>query len=299
LGCIAVNRTSSSATSDANGWEFSSHFVNVGDLQLHYLDARRGDALEPKRTALMIHGMTSHADSWRGVIPWMNAIDRCVCPDLRGHGESEWTRDGYWIHDYADDMVKLLDELGVASIDVIGGSFGARVAMVLAPRLAALRSVSFVDAGPEVDVDAARRASATRSSNRSVRAFRDEEDIVEFWAREHPTWDRAALRIRAQTMYYRNWVGKLVSRGDPEVAWLFGPAGLREVDDMWRGLRETTAPCLVIRAKSSYLLNEDVAQRMCEAAPNSTFREIDCSHYIIYERPETLANVLDEFLRTT
>jgi len=96
-------------------------------------------------------------------------------------------------------MVKLLDELGVASIDVIGGSFGARVAMVLAPRLAALRSVSFVDAGPEVDVDAARRASATRSSNRSVRAFRDEEDIVEFWAREHPTWDRAALRVRAQT----------------------------------------------------------------------------------------------------
>src|SRR5438105_4718876 len=136
-----------------NAWTCDEDDVVVGGLRLHYLDARLRDP-DPSavgRTLVMLHGMTSHGDAWRPVIAGLTAVGRVICPDLRGHGLSDWTTEGYWLSDYADDVIGLLDALAVDEVELVGQSLGARVSMVLAGRLGRrLKTMTLCDTGPEV-----------------------------------------------------------------------------------------------------------------------------------------------------
>jgi pimeloyl-ACP methyl ester carboxylesterase len=248
------------------------------------------------RVALMVHSLTSHAHSWLPVISRM-AAGRFVCPDLRGHGFSDWARDGYWLADYARDLAGLCAMLPVAEIDLIAPSLGARVAMLLAPQLGRrLRSLVLLDGAPSISATAAAKVGAIRSTTTNRTAFRDEPDVTSFWAATHPDWDAEALAVRARYMYRRNWAGLLVSVNDPETAFLFGRAASVEQDDVWAALRGTTAPVTVVRARDSYFTDEATARQMAAAAPAGRFRSVDGGHYLVYESPVRLAALLDELL---
>jgi pimeloyl-ACP methyl ester carboxylesterase len=282
-------------------WSAGELDVKVGGLRLHVLDARRREpagAGGGGRTLVMLHGMTSHGDAWRPVIAAMSAAGRVICPDLRGHGQSDWTTDGYWLADYANDVMGLLDAMGIGEVDLVGQSLGARVAMVLGARLGArLRTMILLDTGPEVSRSAAEKARSVVLSTRSKTAFRDEDELRAFLREEQPEWTEVSIEVRAARLYRWNWAGKLVNRGDPDVGWLFGRAGLRERDDMWEGLRVTSASVCVVRGERSYLLDDELARRMRDAAADGTYLELPYGHYIPYQAPEALATTIDQFLQ--
>jgi pimeloyl-ACP methyl ester carboxylesterase len=245
----------------------------------------------------MLHGMTSHGDAWRPIVGRLSAPARCLCPDLRGHGRSDWTSEGYWLSDYAADLVALVDALGATEVDLVGHSLGARIAMVLAPLLAGrVRSVVLSDTGPEVSRTGAQQALAINASAKSVAGFSNGDKLRAFLREQQPTWGDEAIEVRAERLYRRNWAGMLVNRGDPEVTWLLGRAGLKEVDDMWRGLHEITAPTLILKGIKSFLLDDDLASRMQHALACGAVVELDLSHQMAYEDPAAVAAVIDPFL---
>src|SRR5580693_1100970 len=116
--------------SDLPGWRVKSGTYDSSGLKLHYLDVQRDRPQRDGRTMLAIHGIGANGDSWLPTIRRLNAVDRVIAPDLRGHGMSSWTQDGYWLRDYADDIVRLVERLGLGGIDLIGMSMGARIAML-------------------------------------------------------------------------------------------------------------------------------------------------------------------------
>lgn len=281
-------------------WQVLSRYYHHDGLRLHYLDATRRDlgaGAEGDRCLLMLHGLTAHADAWRSVIRRTETAQRVVCPDFRGHGFSEWTREGYWLNDYARDILALVDELGIRQVDLFGHSLGARVAMVLAPMLGdRLRSLVLSDTGPEVSRTAAQQALSINSSAKSVPGFKNLDKLKEFLREQQPDWTDEAIEIRAATLYRPNWVDMLVNRGDPETTWILGRAGLREVPDMWNGLSSITAPVLILWATRSFLLDEDLLARMVAAADRAAVAKFDLGHYLPYEDPDGVTAVLDSFL---
>lgn len=87
---------------------------------------------------LLIHGFGSS-----GKVNWIDTgwvktlVDagyQAITFDNRGHGASRKIYDAqlYFAHDMADDALRLLDHLGIASCPVIGYSMGARIAAFLA-----------------------------------------------------------------------------------------------------------------------------------------------------------------------
>ena len=80
---------------------------------------------------LMLHGLGSDGDTWRRVGPVLGEHFRVIAPDARGHADSEWPED-YSVELMRDDVVGLLDALGVLGAVVIGHSMGAAVAFLLA-----------------------------------------------------------------------------------------------------------------------------------------------------------------------
>lgn len=87
---------------------------------------------------LLVHGFASnHAVNWffpQWVKTLTEAGRRVIAMDLRGHGRSQKFYDpaAYGAPRLAEDARALLDHLGLAKVDVMGYSMGARVAAFLA-----------------------------------------------------------------------------------------------------------------------------------------------------------------------
>jgi pimeloyl-ACP methyl ester carboxylesterase len=296
-----MDTTSASSGSDgaAESWNWSEDYVTVGALKLHYWDVRRlGDSSNgEKRTLLALHGMSSHGDAWRQIIARLSSFDRIICPDFRGHGLSDWTRDGYWLSDYAGDTIGIVDELGVQKFDLVGHSLGARVAMVLGNQLhGRLTSVVLSDTGPEVSRDGALKALAIAGETSQTNGFRDEAALLAFLEKANSGYVPEAIQTRATKLYRKNWAGRYVHRGDSEVTWLLGSAGLKEVDDMWNGLKALTVPVLLVHCTQSFLLDSELVSRMVEATPDLTVATLDSDHMVIYKEPDLFSQALEEFV---
>lgn len=100
-------------------------------VELAVLDEGEG------RPVLLLHGFPDSARLWRHQVVALTAAGmRALAPDLRGFGESDKpvAVEDYAITRSVDDMLALLDALGIDRAHVVGHDFGAVVAWVLAAR---------------------------------------------------------------------------------------------------------------------------------------------------------------------
>jgi pimeloyl-ACP methyl ester carboxylesterase len=103
-------------------------------VRIHYLDEGTGPPV------VLVHGLTSSAENnWRrpGTIgALVGAGHRVVALDCRGHGESEKPHDAssYGGTTMGDDVVALMDHLGIDVADLVGYSMGGVIATSLLSR---------------------------------------------------------------------------------------------------------------------------------------------------------------------
>ena len=93
-------------------------FVDVNGLRMHVAEAGEGEPL------VMLHGWPQHWYEWRHLIGPLAEPQRVICPDLRGLGWTDAPPRGYEKENLADDVLALLDELGVERFDLIGHDWG-------------------------------------------------------------------------------------------------------------------------------------------------------------------------------
>ena len=100
-------------------------------VRLHVAEA--GDPAAPP--LLLVHGWPQHWWAWRDVIPPLAARFRVIAPDLRGFGWSGQPADGDFAKErLADDMLALLDVLGVERAGYLGHDWGGWAGFLLAAR---------------------------------------------------------------------------------------------------------------------------------------------------------------------
>ncbi|MFQ5492109.1 MAG: alpha/beta fold hydrolase [Phycisphaerae bacterium] len=97
----------------------------VKDITMHYQAKGEGSDV------VLVHGLTANMAFWYNtkVYPVLSRSYRSVAYDLRGHGYSELTPNGYTSRDLAGDLLALLDHLGIDKPRIIGHSFGGSVAL--------------------------------------------------------------------------------------------------------------------------------------------------------------------------
>jgi pimeloyl-ACP methyl ester carboxylesterase len=103
-------------------------------VQIHYVDEGTGSPV------VLVHGLTSNLDkNWRrpGTIDALLAAGmRVVALDCRGHGESEKPHEpsAYGGTTMGDDVIALMDHLGIDVTDLVGYSMGGIIATSLLTR---------------------------------------------------------------------------------------------------------------------------------------------------------------------
>jgi len=100
-------------------------------VRLHVAEA--GDEAAPP--LLLVHGWPQHWWAWRAVIGPLAARFRVIAPDLRGFGWSGQPADGDFAKErLADDVLALLDALGIERACYVGHDWGAWAGYLAAAR---------------------------------------------------------------------------------------------------------------------------------------------------------------------
>lgn len=106
-----------------------SHFFESQGLRLHYADWGNEDA----PPILLIHGGRDHCRSWDLIARSLQPHFHVLAPDLRGHGDSEWTKGGsYSLTEYVYDLSRLVRHTAARQVAIVGHSMGGMVGLIYA-----------------------------------------------------------------------------------------------------------------------------------------------------------------------
>ncbi|MFZ5824123.1 MAG: alpha/beta fold hydrolase [Bacillota bacterium] len=82
---------------------------------------------------VLIHGIPTHSFLWHGVIPLLAEQHQVIAPDLRGYGASPGGPvEELTLPRQAEQILALLDSLGIAQAHFVGHDLGGGIAQILA-----------------------------------------------------------------------------------------------------------------------------------------------------------------------
>ena len=206
---------------------------------------------------VLAHGLLMDNQMFAPQIEALGSRYRVIAWDARGHGETETTDDPFSFSDLADDLIGLLDHLGIARAVIGGMSQGGFVALRFAlknpERVQALILLS-TQAGAE-DPD-------------KVVLY---QSMLEVWEAEGLN-DQLAETIAAIVLG-NEWPGRFewISKWRQQPRSLLRPAfnALVGREDIHDRLGEIKAPVLVIHGTADAAIDIELAQRLCSGLANS------------------------------
>jgi pimeloyl-ACP methyl ester carboxylesterase len=274
------------------------YWYSAEGLRLHYRDY---DGPHEKPPILCIPGLTRNARDFEPIAERYAGDWRVIAVDLRGRGESEHDPENrhYAPSYYVADILKLLDQLGIADAVFIGTSLGGICTMLLASTDAdRIAGVLINDIGPEIDPTGIER----------IGTYVGKDVLFE-------SWEDAAARLRERNQdMFPNWTDgewhRFVRRVayeaedgirfqyDMGIADNFRLASETPSSDAWPMLRALAGrPVTILRGDRSDLFSQDVAERMiAELNGDAELVIIPATgHAPSLEEPEALA-ALDRLL---
>jgi len=97
--------------------------VQLDGMEVAYSQVGRGDPL------VLIHGLGDDHRAWRRTIPDLMLHRRVFLYDLRGHGQTTLGTPDGTLRQLSNDLLQLMDGVGLEQVDIAGFSLGGTVAM--------------------------------------------------------------------------------------------------------------------------------------------------------------------------
>lgn len=261
-------------------------------LRLHY---RNYEGPRDKPPILCIPGLTRNARDFEPVAERYAGEWRILCIDLRGRGMSDNDPDPtrYTPQYYVADLLKLLDQEGIADAVFFGTSLGGICTMLLASTDAdRIAGAMLNDIGPVIDQAGIDRIGGYvgrevrfGSWDEAIKVLADRNSEV-FPKWEHGEWERFAQRIMHETP------DGIAFEYDMRISENFRAATEGPQGANWH-LYESLAgrPVTILRGALSDLLEQDIAEQMVEQLGGDAELVVvpDVGHTPNLEEPESAA----------
>jgi len=231
-----------------------------------------------------VHGLAGSFDLLTPVIPLLAERRQVIAYQLRG--EERGARGGYTFRDLADDLVELMDRLGLDRPVVAGLSFGAGVALeaalaypdrvralVLQGAAARLRLTFLLRTALEI-LSALDLPSTSELVNRAFRMLFqrhcDDEEAVEFVVR------RCWHTPQPSMVHRLEMVGRF---------------------NVQPRLRRLTAPALVVAGDEDIIVDPRRSAKLARRLPDARFRLLtNAGHMAFLTQPDAFADLIASFL---
>jgi len=270
--------------------EWTDRYWNSADgVKLHYRD-HEGNRERPP--ILCIPGLTRNARDFEPVADRFAGDWRVLSIDLRGRGGSAFDPDpaNYKPMVYVADILKMLDQLGIADAVFVGTSLGGICTMALAlgdrERIA---GALLNDIGPVVDMAGIDRIAGyvgkeARFTGWDEAIAQVAERTVDVYPDYGPAeWERFVRRMAVEEN------GKVRFDYDMRIADNFASAA--SAPDVWPLYQALDGrPVTILRGELSDLLSADVAERMATAIDDAELVTVPrVGHAPSFDEPESIA----------
>jgi 3-oxoadipate enol-lactonase len=264
-----------------------------GQPTLHYTIEDFTDPWTRARTIVLQHGYARNSSLWYAWIPNLSRRYRIVRMDLRGHGESPVDFDPATqstLEGYVEDLVALLDHLGLDDVHYCGESFGGILGMVLAAEHPArVRTLTLVASPVYQNAQAAFAAGfPTREEALRTLGTRKWAEAIYGAPGFFPPGTDPALR---------EWYVGEIGKSDAEV--LCGLYGLLRHANAKPFLPRIEAPVLGLYPTSGALTSSEQEALLAEGIRDLHMIHLPTSsHAVLTLEPQACAGALLDFVTT-
>ena len=278
--------------------------IAVHGRSMAYVEAGRGDPI------VFLHGNPTSSYLWRNVMPHLEALGRCIAPDLIGMGDSQKLPDSgpdsYHFVEHRRYLDALLDALGVRErVTVVGHDWGSALGFDWANRhRQRVKGIGYMEA----IVRPLAWAEWPESIQKLFRGFRSEagDEMVlhknVFVERVLPGSVLRGLTDEEMAVYRRPYLEPGEARR-PTLTWprqipLDGePAEVVDIVQSYADwLSRSDLPKLFVNAEPGAILVG--AQRaFCRSWPNQSEVTVRGSHFIQEDSPDEIGRALADWYR--
>ncbi|MGV9642856.1 alpha/beta fold hydrolase [Streptomyces sp. NPDC003514] len=260
----------------------------VNGAMLHHDD----DGPSTGPPVLLIHGHPFNRTLWTPQSKALVAAGyRVITPDLRGYGDSDVTPGRVYLSDFADDLVGLLDSLGIDRAVVGGVSMGGQIAMEVHRRYAGrVRALVLSDTSAPAE-------TADGKAYRNRLADRLLADGMDGYADEVIDKMLAAYNVTALPDVAAHVLG-MMRATDPRGA-AAALRGRAERPDYAETLADVRCPALVVVGADDVFTPVSDAEAIARLVPHAVLSVIEgAGHLPGAEQPERFNDALLQFLQT-
>jgi pimeloyl-ACP methyl ester carboxylesterase len=283
----------------------TSHSFVSQRLKLRYVDW--GNPGAPP--LILLHGGRDHSRSWDWTAEALRTKWHVIAPDLRGHGDSEWSPDG----DYGTlanlyDLAQLIHQQGLAPVTIVAHSFGGNIALRYAGTYPenVRRLVAIEGLGPSP------RMLADRLAKPPGKRLRDWIEAKRASAgrtpRKYASIDEALQRMKEANAYLSDAQARhLTIHGvsqneDGTYSWKFDPymrmfppfdMAQADIEQLWAAI---SCPTLLMYGEKSWASNPEKDGRATHFRNASVILFENAGHWLHHDQFDRFMSELDAFL---
>jgi pimeloyl-ACP methyl ester carboxylesterase len=278
-----------------------SRFYHSQGMRLHYADW--GNEAAPP--LILIHGGRDHGRSWDRIARSLRSHFHVLAPDLRGHGDSDWTRGGsYSLPEYVYDLTQLRRLTDSPPATIIGHSMGGMVGLIYAgafpEQVAALVVLDGVTVLPN-----AKRAP---THERFAKWISQLDDLDRREPRRYRSIAEAAAQMTAHnTRLNPELALHLATHGvrqnaDGSYSWKFDPAQRAMAphrlwpEDHVALWSRISCPTLLLHADESFLGDPSSAGVLSHFKRARAETIAGAGHWLHHDKPDEVLRAIGDFL---
>jgi pimeloyl-ACP methyl ester carboxylesterase len=274
-------------------------------LRLHYVDWGNPDA----PPLLLVHGGQDHCRNWDWVAAQLRKDWHVIAPDLRGHGNSEWSADGsYPMANYVYDLAQLIHQQELAPVTIVAHSMGGNIALrytgIHPENVRKLVAIEGLGPSPKMLAERAERPV----HERLAKWIQDTRALAGRLPRRYHSIEDAFARMQAENTHLSpDQARHLTHHGvnqneDGTYSWKFDnyvrvwppyDISQSELHQLWGRI---TCPTLLLYGKESWASNPEEDGRIAHfnTAKVVTFEK--AGHWVHHDRLEDFLALMRDFL---
>jgi 3-oxoadipate enol-lactonase len=256
------------------------NFIEANGVSLRYDVQGAGSPL------VLIHEMGGTLESWTLVVPALAARRRVVRYDTRGAGLSEKIRGVLKIGTMTNDLMSLLDGLGITEkVALAGTAVGGAIALHTAVRFPH-RVSAVIATSPAISIPEASREAVLE------RVARFERDGVRF-AFDTTADNGYPAELRTDKARFAAFRARWLANDPVSFASIYR---MLAAMDLAPELHAIQCPVLVIGGEYDRGRPPGVVEPVAKAIPGARFKVLPTGHYATLQTPELMAAEIEGFL---
>jgi 3-oxoadipate enol-lactonase len=256
-------------------------FIEVNGVGLRYDLTGAGAS-----TVVLIHEMGGTLESFDDVVPILATTRQILRYDTRGAGLSEKVRGTLTFATMADDLVALLDALGIGDkVALAGVAVGGGIALATAARFPD-RVAAVVAGSPATAIGAERRPGVL------ARVDALERDGMRRVA-EASHESGYPVELRADMARFEAFRARWLGNDPASYATIYR---MLANSDLEQSLPSIACPVLLIGGTYDRTRPPAAVEPLVNVIPGARYTRIDTGHYMAAQTPELVAKTIGDFL---